>query len=248
MTERWNDEEMRELGKYFKGNMTAITLFPRLKKINPSRTYEAMMTKIRHMRESGYEQLREASMKTLRVGYLDIEASNLNGDFGMILSWYIKTAGKNEYFSSVITKKEIFDYNFDKRIVEELLETFKKYDVLYTHYGADGRFDVPFIRTRAFSHGLQDRLPRNMEMFIQDTYPIAKYKLRLHNNRLDSIADAIGVTIKKTPLSPHIWALASVGHPESLEYIEIHNKRDVQILERVHQKLKSVEKPGFHSI
>ena len=246
---RWTEKEMLEMGKYFRGNITALTLFKRLHKINPKRTYESMMTRLRHMREKGWSRQKEEAMKTLRVGYLDIEASQLNGNFGMMLSWCIKKEGKNEYDSAVISKKEIFNYEFDKRIVKELLQALKNYDVLYTHYGIDGRFDIPFIRTRAYFHGLENELPKHMEKFILDTYPIAKFKLKLHSNRLDVIADVLGINnIKKTPLSPKIWALASVGHKKSLEYISTHNRRDVQILERVHKKLKQIEKPIFRSM
>ena len=99
---RWTDEEMDEIGKYFGGNITPMTLFKRLHDINPARTYDAMMARIRHLRESGWKRKKEELLKTLKVGYLDIEATNLNGNFGVILTWYIKTEGKNEYKSSVI--------------------------------------------------------------------------------------------------------------------------------------------------
>lgn len=246
--QRWTEDELYEVGRYFNGQINALTLFALLKKINPERTYESMMTYVRHLRESGMKMRKELATQSLRVGYLDIEASNLNGDFGMILSWYIKTAGKNEYRYSVIKKDEIFNYQFDKRVVEELLDALKHYDVLYAHWGTDGKFDFPFIRTRAYINKLEHKLPMHMEKFIMDTWPTARLKLKLHNNRLDSIAEALGIGVKKTPLKPMTWMLASVGHPKSLEYIALHNKRDVQILERVHQKMKRIEKPIYRSM
>ena len=124
----------------------------------------------------------------------------------------------------------------------------KNYDVLYTHYGSDRRFDIPFIRTRAFVHGMEDKLPRYMEQFIMDTYPIARNKLKLYSNRLGAIASTLKIKNIKTSLDPNIWVLASVGHPESLNYIVDHNKKDVILLENVYKRLRKIDKPIFRSI
>jgi len=246
---RWSVSEIEAVKRYFNTQITEMTLFKRIHILNPNRTYEAMMRRIRYMRDDGWSRTKTNMLKTLRVGYLDIEATNLNGNFGMMLSWYIKKKGKREYDSAVIKKSEIFDYSFDKRLVKELLEAFKNYDVLYTHYGSDRRFDVPFIRTRAYAHGLENDLPDYMDKFLMDTYPIARNKLKLHSNRLGSIADAVGVkNVKKTPLSPQTWQLATAGEAKALAYIELHNKRDVEVLEAVHTKLEKVERPIYKSM
>jgi len=226
-----------------------MTLFQRLIAINPARSYEGMTRELRRLRkEEGKQKIKDAAIQRLRVGYLDIETSNLKADFGIILSWYIKAAGEDHYDFSIINKKELFEYKFDRRVVRELLGAFKNYDILYVHYGSDMRFDIPFIRTRAFEHGFERLLPRPMEKFIIDTYPIARHKLKLHSNRLDSIADMLRVPITKTVISPRKWNLARVGHPGALRYVAEHNKRDVQILEGVHQKLKAIERPIYRSM
>jgi len=194
-------------------------------------------------------KVKETSLSKLRIGYLDIEASDLDGDFGRVLTWYIKPRGSKKYDYSIITKKEIFDYEFDKRLILEFLEAIKKYDVLYTHWGVDRRFDIPFLRTRALRHGILDQFPRRFEKFIMDTWPIARNKLRLHNNRLDSIADACGIRgVKKTPLSARTWELGAEGHPESLKYIATHNRHDVILLEKIHRKLECMENKIYRSM
>jgi len=246
---KWTPAEQKQIDRFFAGAINTITLAAKIQEINRERTYDAIMGKVRREKRNGRLARKDAVTKQLRVGYLDIEANHLNADFGFMLSYCIKAAGKNEYCEGVVTKDEIFNYEFDKRLVTQLLEDFKKFDVLYAHYGADGRFDIPFIRTRAFDHGLQDKLPGRMELFIMDTWPTARRKLKLHSNRLGSIADALGIkNVKKTPLTPQIWRLASAGHPESLSYIALHNRRDVQILERVHKGLECVELKVYRSI
>jgi len=245
----WAQDEQDCMDRYFATNITEMTLYRKIHKLNPKRSYEAMMRRLRYMRDDGWTRNKEECLKKLKIGYLDIEATNLNANFGYMISWYIKKEGKNEYDSAVIKKSEIFSYDFDKRLVKELLSALKNYDVIYTHYGSDRRFDIPFIRTRAFAHNMEKDIPRQMEQFIMDTYPIARNKLKLHSNRLGAIAEAVGVSdVKKTPLSSKQWFMAMAGHPEALKYIEIHNKRDVQLLERVHKKLKCVERPIYRSI
>ncbi len=245
--EKWSKEELLEVERYLKTTITLPTLFARIFKINPERTYEAVAHKVRRIRDG--EKYKETAMSTLRVGYLDIEATDLETPPGFILSWYIKKAGKNEYKYGIITKKEIFNEDFDKRIVKELLLAIQNdFDILYTHYGSDWRFDVPYIRTRAIIHGLEDLLPRRMEKIIRDTWPIARCKLRLPNNRLDTIGDALGVATKKTPLSLNTWQKAMVGNKEALEYVRQHNKRDVDLLEEVHKKLGLIEVASNHGM
>ena len=245
----WSTKEEKLIDHYFKTVWTLPTLYQRVHAINPARSYDAVRHKVHQRERDGFVKVREAAMSHLRIGYLDIEATSLNADFGYILTWYIKPRGSNNFDYSIITKEEIFNYDLDKRLIEELFVALGKYDVLYTHWGVDRRFDIPFIRTRAVAHGLQDQLPKRFDKFIMDTWPIAKNKLKLHSNRLDSIADACNVKgIKKTPLSGKIWRLAALGHPESLEYIAKHNRHDVILLERVHQALECMENKVYRSI
>lgn len=249
MRQAWSDAEYLEFQRYFRTSIMLTTLWKRIQAINSSRSYESMTREVRRWRKKGFEKNSEIAMRRLKVGYLDIEATNLQASFGHMLSWYIKRQGKNEYDFAVITKKEIDDHDFDKRLTAELLDAFGNYDVLYTHYGADRRFDLPFIRTRAIIHGMGNRLPKQGEKFIMDTWPIARNKLRLHNNRLETIAISLGIRgVKKTPLDPLLWTKARIGDPDSLEYVALHNKRDVQLLERVHRKLEPIERPIYRSM
>ena len=236
---RWSSAERELLEQWFSNKWTMMTLYQRLHKINGQRTYESMTRELRRMRERGFSREHEDAERKLRVGYLDIECTHLKGNFGYILCWYIKAAGRNKFYKSVITKEEILNHEFDRRVVRELLEAMQGFDLLWTHYGSDWRFDLPYIRTRAYAHGLEDMLPAKGEKFIQDTFPIARKKLALHSNRLDSIADHFGIkNVQKTKLAPEKWRLAAVGDEDSLAYIDKHNKYDVIILERVHKAME----------
>src|SRR3990167_5447331 len=225
---QWSEDEILQMEKYFSTGIGEMTLYQRLHKLNPKRTYEAMMRQIRRMKEKGYAKNKNIALEKLRIGYLDIETTGLNANFDYIVSWCIKPEGSNKFDYGIITKKEICDdYTFDKRLVIELCKSFENYDVLYTHFGSDRKFDVPFIRTRAYDWKLEHLLPNYMEAFIMDTWPIARNKLKLHSNRLDVIADLLDIKTKKTKVLPRIWREAKVGRANALNYVFDHNKKDV---------------------
>jgi uncharacterized protein YprB with RNaseH-like and TPR domain len=112
----------------------------------------------------------------------------------------------------------------------------KQFTCLYGYYS--NRYDFPFIRTRALFWGIEF-VPYG-EIEIKDLYYLAKFKLRMHSNRLEAVCDLIGVK-GKTHLEPKMWILANTGNEEALSYVLEHNKWDVIILEEVHKKLGGFE-------
>lgn len=246
--EQWSDSEVDILLKYAGSTSSKTTLFRKLRRLNPARTYDSMKAKLRQISMSGVQIDRPDLMDGMRVGYLDIETTNLNADFGYIITWMIKKAGKKVYDWASLTRDDVLDYTMDQRVVLELLTALEKYDVVYTHYGSDRRFDVPYIRSRAYAWGLEEYLPVVDNVFLMDTYPISRNRLKIHSNRLDSIADLLGVSIKKTPLSGMVWRYAALGHPDAVRLVLHHNKRDVQILEEIHKRLKIIERVSYVSM
>ena len=90
-----------------------------------------------------------------RIGFFDIETSNLVADFGIMLSYAILDGKTNTVLSSVLTPHDIKTANFgdeDRRLVSACITDLAKFDRIVTYYGS--RFDVPFLRARALSTGL----------------------------------------------------------------------------------------------
>lgn len=247
MSDEWSAAELDIVNSYFNTNATILNIHAKLQRDGYYRTPDAIRNRIHIMRQNGgYERRRETTEKQLRIGYLDIEATNLSADFGVMLCWYIKVAGKNKYYHGLITEKELHKRIFDKRIVSDLLDAFVHFDVLYGHYASDRRFDLPYIRTRALMHGLGDKLARVQdERFIRDTWLIARTKLKLSSNRLDRLQKVLGVKAEKTPLEPATWIDAMYGDPKALKYVDRHCKADVDVLEQVHRKLEAVERKTY---
>lgn len=173
----------------------------------------------------------------IRVGYLDIEVTNLKANIGFMLTWAIKERSGITYYD-IIRKEEALSLEEDKRIVESLLNKMSDYDIIVTYYGK--RFDVPFIRTRALYHNLDTTPLEYRETFHWDLYDTVKRKLKLHRNSLEVVTKFLGIEGDhggKNHVDMPTWKMAAKGDSESLMYVLNHNIRDVEILEILHDKL-----------
>ena len=189
---------------------------------------------LEHMACYFKEMPQEMKPKPEIIGFLDIEASNLSADFGFVFSWAIKDLD-GEIHGRVLTKKEIQSPSLDKKLLREFVKQVKKYDKVVVHYGAPGRFDIPFLRTRCLYHKLD--FPLYREILVEDTYTMAKQRLKLSRNRLENIAVFFNIPCKEHKMNPSMWQKALMGNTRALNYIWRHNKEDVITLELVWKKL-----------
>jgi len=170
-----------------------------------------------------------------KTGFADIEATGLAGDFDFMLSYCIKELD-GPIIGRVLTPQEIHRYIFDKKLIEEFSRDLRKFDRIVVHYGKDRRYDIPFARTRALRWGID--FPSYKELNISDTYDIAKNKLKLHSNRLESICQHLKIPAKGHRLEPDIWQRANAGSKKDLDWIFIHNREDVISTEQVWKRLQ----------
>ena len=178
--------------------------------------------------------LKEMPRQEERIGFLDIEASQLNADFGFILCYAIKER-KGPIILRVATPKEIRSGEPDKRILKQFVTDARTFDRLVVYYGTDHRFDIPFLRTRALYYGLN--FPSLREIKVTDVYPMVRNKLRLHRNRLESAIKFFGIPGKEHELLPGVWMRATVGDKKAIDWIAKHNIEDVESLEKLFELL-----------
>lgn len=172
-----------------------------------------------------------------KIGFLDIETTNLAANFGTILTYCIKVDGKDEILSGSITKKDVNKYPADQtdyRVVKDLVHDLKGFDRIVTHYGR--KFDIPFIRTRALVMDIP--FPHFGSISNDDTWLLARSKLRLNSNRLETVERTLFGETGKTHIEYKYWIAGSRGDKKALDYIMDHNKRDVISLEKVWYRLK----------
>ena len=192
-----------------------------------------------------------------RIGALDIEADNLDADFGILLSWAIKTVGEDETWYDYVIAKDLDSGVYDGRIVAELVSTMWKYDRLVTHYGNARRFDMPFIRARYLwlkARGLYDGpdFPERGMIWQSDTYTMARGLLKLSSNRQGNVADVIQAEDIKTSINKDYWRAIKHGSKASrrkaIEYIVDHNIKDCIQLEKNYLLLRPYAREARTSI
>jgi uncharacterized protein YprB with RNaseH-like and TPR domain len=177
-----------------------------------------------------------------RIGFFDIEASNLKADFGILLSYSI-LGQDGELLGDVITKEDLHG-DLDRRIVKQMVADLRKFDIIVGFYST--KYDIPFARTRAHVHHLD--FPAFGELQHRDVYYLIKYKFSLSRNSQENAARMLTGKTMKTRMKPEQWVRALGGDKESLDYIFEHNKRDVKDLKRLYNAVTKYAKNTTKSV
>lgn len=185
------------------------------------------------------------------IGVFDIETTNLDAEHGQILTIglliYHTQTGKTEIKTYSIKTKEIFravrkgDVQFDKRIIKEFLHDLKEENIqlLIGHYSHGwNKFDMPFLRARAFICKIEKLLPKHKEIRFADTWKGAHMLLKIHGYSLENVGDAVGAKTSKTKVSAIEWQLAKYGNKRGLGYVLNHNIRDVKRTYEIFRKIE----------
>lgn len=163
-----------------------------------------------------------------KIGFLDIETSNLSSDFGIILCYAIRYGNKT--ISNSITPAEIKAGSYDKRLLTDLCKDLRKFNRVITWYGY--KFDIPYCRSRAILHKLD--FPIYKEVYHTDAYQKAKILIRtLHSKRLGVVASFYGIKAKEHSLNPTIWLKCLSGDTKALRFVQTHCDEDVYSLQQV---------------
>ena len=164
---------------------------------------------------------------TFRVCYFDIEASNLNSSFGVIISAAIKPDGKEPV---LLWKGR--NGSDDKELVKKIKDELEKYDLIVGYYHLN--FDMKMLNSRLRHWGFK-KVQRKLHV---DVYRLVRKTFNTHSRRLAAICDFLHVK-GKTPLDPEVWIRAALDNDKyATAKIVEHNKWDVIILEEVFDKVK----------
>lgn len=171
----------------------------------------------------------------MRILSWDIEASNLSADFGIVLCVGFKEVGvgKPEVFNILDYAKDGDLIRAEKHLLKAVAERLLDCDVWLTHFGT--WYDITFVNTRLLYHKLPVIPPSFPHI---DTWKIAKNRLKLRNNRLNTVSEFLKTKSAKNAIKPEQWIRALGGHRPSMQYIVEHCRLDVVVLEQAYLRLR----------
>jgi len=149
-----------------------------------------------------------------------------------ILTWSAKWLMDDKIYSDRLTSEEALNQD-DKRITGSLWELINQADVVIAHNGK--KYDIPKMNTKFLLHGL----PRPLPYQVIDTLDVSKRQFAFTYNKLDYICKILGLGGKIETGGMEFWRAATKGDDDTLEEMEIYNKRDVTLLEEAYLKIRS---------
>jgi DNA polymerase elongation subunit (family B) len=169
----------------------------------------------------------------------DLFSKNPTPFDNVLQDWFIlcvcwKKLGEKKIHSvSLLDDKKRFekDHTDDYHVVKTIHEVLGEADMIVGHNIA--RFDWRKLNTRFVYHGL-DPLPKPR---MADTLAIAKKEFYFSSNKLDYIAQYLGVG-QKMDTPKGLWLQTLVGDKKALKTMVDYCKQDVQVSEDVYLKLR----------
>lgn len=175
-----------------------------------------------------------------RIGFFDIETSDLLADWGFVLSYCIKPLD-GKVIKRLLSPEEVLSSKRrDSRLVKQFIQDVRKFDSLAVYYGKDtgGRYqrhDIPFMRTRAIKWDMD--FPKQRAFSVMDVYDIVKGKFKMKRNSMQHACTLCGIQSKTTPHDFEVWQKARDGNKKALKAVLQHNIEDVVSLEQLWKKV-----------
>lgn len=173
----------------------------------------------------------------------DLETTGFDANRGHILCAAAKWVDDDYIYSWRIddlpgfgkTPKSFFD---DGPIAEELVEMCDSADAVIAYYGDYGRFDVPYLNTRAVANGRRPTAP----LTVIDPHRTARRSLKLARNSLDAVATLLETKHRKQHLPWEDWRIAPFGDRKAMNKLVDYCENDVLVLEEVYLALRPLIK------
>ena len=146
-----------------------------------------------------------------------------------MLSWSAKWGDEDRVMSGVLTPEEALAQD-DTRLVIELADLLREADRTVAHNG--DRFDIPKTNNRL----LLNKIPPLTPPQTVDTLLLARKSFRLASNKLDYLAETLGLG-NKISTDFDLWRRCYQGDPDALREMVRYNRKDVVLLQQVYEEL-----------
>jgi DNA polymerase elongation subunit (family B) len=147
-----------------------------------------------------------------------------------MLTWSAKWLGSNKTMSMRVTGQEALEEN-DGRIVKGIWKLLDEADIVIAHNGDN--FDIPNLNTRFLVNGLYPTKPYR----TIDTLKVAQRQFGFTHNSLNALGRVFNLG-EKIETSFSLWKKAKNGNEDALQEMEIYNRGDVELLEKVYLKMR----------
>ena len=149
----------------------------------------------------------------------------------VLLSWAAKWLGEEKVMVDSTEKDKD-----DRRVCETIWNLFNEADIVVAHNGK--AFDSRTLNTRWLQLGLKPPSPYK----VVDTLMMAKAVFRFGINKLDYIAQFLGVGKKTEHEGFDLWTKCMVGDPDAWNRMREYNINDVLILEEIYLRMRAWDK------
>lgn len=129
----------------------------------------------------------------------------------------------------------------DKQMLIDFIAVANQSDEMIAHNG--DRFDIKWIRTRCIFH----RVPMFPDYKTLDTLKKAKSGFNFNSNKLDYIAQFLGVGAKVKHSGFDMWKNVMKGDPVALKEMSVYCEGDIIVLEDVYLTMQNYIKQNTHT-
>lgn len=168
----------------------------------------------------------------------DLETSELDANRGHILCAAAKWLDEKKVYTWRIDegkgyRKTADSFHNDSHITQALVEMVDSAAAVIAYYGDYGRFDVPYLNTRALAR----RLKPCATAVVIDPWMTARYRLKLARNSMAAVAELVKAPTQKTHLPWPEWHAAKFGDSKAITKLLKYNVNDLHVLEHVYKAL-----------
>jgi len=143
---------------------------------------------------------------------------------GYTLCWAAKWSGKSKIMFASVQDGE-------KKMIEKIHALLEEADAV-VHYNGR-KFDIPTLNKEFLKHELHP--PSSYQQI--DLYLAVRRKFKLTSNKLDYVAEFLGVGNKLQHKGMDLWSECMDGDPKAWAAMKKYNIQDVRLLPLVYKKL-----------
>lgn len=147
-----------------------------------------------------------------------------------VLCWSAKWLFDAKVMGQAVRPDEAILHN-DASVLQGIWNLLNEAHIVITHNGDE--FDIKKLNARFFQHGY----PKPMYFKSIDTKKVAKEELKLTYNKLDWIAQVVGIG-RKVETDFKWWKECEQGNQKYIDMMLKYNKHDVHLEEEVYLKLR----------